>query len=39
MLGVNGYFLVILQQIINLYQYEEAIFCRFAPRGVLRLQQ
>ena len=39
MLGVNGYFLVILQQIINLYQYEEAIFYRFGLYGVKRLQQ
>lgn len=39
MLGVNGYFLVILQQIINLYQYEETYFCRFGSLGVQRLQQ
>jgi hypothetical protein len=39
MLGVNGYFLVILQQIINLYQYEEVYFCRFGFLGVQRLQQ
>ena len=39
MLGINGYFLVILQQIINSCQYEETFFCRFGLGSALRLQQ
>jgi hypothetical protein len=39
MLGVNGYFLVILQQIINLCQYEKVIYCRYGLFGAECLQQ